>query len=260
MTPLGEQRDAPDRRPAGASAFRQLLLIAAVLAVPIVPFLFFGETLEDRITDWLNSRLSPGTVAVAVIGLLASDILLPVPSSVVSTFAGRVLGFWGGAGASWCGMTIGAAIAFWLVRAFGRPLARWLSSDEALARTDALAARWGVLVLVVARPVPVLAEASVLLMGTTRLSWWRFLTAVNVRERFEQLKNDWKEQSRYLSNSAQKAMLWPYQDKASVLLYRRLDLFRERIEPFDDHHDRQQQGQAVDQHRTRFHGRVFFTN
>jgi len=156
------------------------LLIAAVLAVPIVPFLFFGEALEARITGWLDSALSPSTVAIAVVGLLSSDILLPVPSSVVSTLAGRVLGFWTGTGASWCGMTAGAAIAFWLVRVFGRPLARRLSSDEELARTDALATRWGVLVLVLARPIPVLAEASVLLMGTTRLAWWRFLVAVGL--------------------------------------------------------------------------------
>lgn len=159
---------------------RQLLLIAAVLAIPIVPFLVFGEKLEARITSWLSAELSPGTVAIAVIGVLASDILLPVPSSVVSTIAGRVLGFWGGAGASWCGMTAGAVIAFWLVRVFGRPLARWLSSDQELARTDALAARWGVFLLVLTRPIPVLAEASVLLMGTTRLAWWQFLVAVGL--------------------------------------------------------------------------------
>ena len=159
---------------------RQLLLIAAVLAIPIVPFLVFGEKLEARITGWLGAELSPGTVAITVIGVLASDILLPVPSSVVSTFAGRVLGFWGGAGASWCGMTAGAMIAFLLVRACGRPLARWLSSDQELQRTDALAARWGVFVLVLARPIPVLAEASVLLMGTTRLVWWQFLAAVGL--------------------------------------------------------------------------------
>lgn len=167
-------------RERGASPFRQLLLIAAVLAVPIVPFLFFGEALEGRITGWLDSELSPRTVAIAVVGLLSSDILLPVPSSVVGTLAGRVLGFWGGTGASWCGMTVGAVIAFWLVRVFGRPVARWLSSDEELARTDALATRWGTLVLVLARPIPVLAEASVLLMGTTRLAWWQFLIAVGL--------------------------------------------------------------------------------
>ena len=38
--------------------------------------------------------------------------------------------------------------------------------------------RLGPLVLVLARPVPVLAEASVLLFGTTRLSWWWFLVPV----------------------------------------------------------------------------------
>jgi len=157
-----------------------LLLIAAVLAIPIVPFLFFGERLETRVTDWLNDELSPATVAITVIGLLASDILLPVPSSVLSTFAGRALGFWGGTGASWCGMTAGAIVAFWLVRIFGRPLARWLSSDQELERTDALAARWGVFVLILTRPIPVLAEASVLLMGTARLGWCQFLAAVGL--------------------------------------------------------------------------------
>ena len=167
-------------KPGSSHLIRPLFLVAVVLAIPILPFLVFGSSFEARITGWLSTELSPGTVATAVIGLLASDILLPVPSSVVSTVAGRVLGFWGGAGASWCGMTAGAAIAFGLVRAFGRPLARRLSSDQELARTDAVASRWGVFVLVLARPVPVLAEASVLLMGATRLAWWRFLIPVGL--------------------------------------------------------------------------------
>ena len=32
-----------------------------------------------------------------------------------------------------------------------------------------------------------------------------------LRERFEQLRDDWKAQSLYLSNTAQMAILWPYQ-------------------------------------------------
>jgi uncharacterized membrane protein YdjX (TVP38/TMEM64 family) len=159
---------------------RQLLLIATLLAIPVVPFLIFGERLEARIADALSLDLSPGTVAVAVFGLLAGDMVLPVPSSVVITFAGRVLGFWDGVAVAWCGMTAGAVLAFGLVRVFGRPLAKRLSNDRELARTDALASRWGVFVLVLTRPIPVLAEASVLLMGTTRLEWWRFLVAVGL--------------------------------------------------------------------------------
>lgn len=166
--------------PEGKRSLRWLLLIAAVLAVPIVPFVIFGDALESQIGGWLDDALPPWSVALLVIGLLASDIFLPIPSSVVSTFSGRMLGFWGGTAASWCGMTAGAAFAFGLVRLFGRPLAKRFSSEEELARVDALAARLGVLVLVLARPVPVFAEASVLLMGTTRLSWWRFLSAVGL--------------------------------------------------------------------------------
>ena len=164
----------------GQHLFRLLLLVAIVLAIPILPFLGFGEALEARMTGWLSDTLPPTTVTILVIGLLASDIFLPVPSSVVSTFAGKMLGFWAGTAATWCGLTSGAVFAFWLVRVCGRPLAKRLSSDEELARMDALAARFGVLVLVLTRPVPVLAEASVLLMGTTRLAWWRFLLAVGL--------------------------------------------------------------------------------
>lgn len=160
--------------------WRWLLGIAAVLAIPIVPFLILGEMLEVQVGGWLDETLPPQGVALLVIGLLASDIVLPIPSSLVSTFAGRMLGFWGGTAASWCGMTTGAAIAFALVRLCGRPLARRFSSEEELARVDALAARLGVFVLVLARPVPVFAEASVLLMGATRLSWWKFLAAVGL--------------------------------------------------------------------------------
>jgi membrane protein DedA with SNARE-associated domain len=45
---------------------------------------------------------------------------------------------------------------------------------------DAMADRYGVVILVLARPVPVFAEASVLLMGTMRIGWWRFLVPVGL--------------------------------------------------------------------------------
>jgi len=166
--------------PEGKSSFRLLALIAVVLAIPILPFLGFGESLETRMTAWLNTAMPPGAVAGMVVGLLATDILLPVPSSVVSTFSGKMLGFWGGTAASWLGMTLGAALAFGLVRAWGRPLARRLTGPEELERLDALSARFGPLVLVLARPVPVFAEASVILLASSRLSWWRFAVAVSL--------------------------------------------------------------------------------
>lgn len=154
---------------------KPLLLVAVVLAIPIVPFVLFGDWLEPEIERWLSESLSAAVVFALVALLLAADILLPVPSSVVSTFAGKMLGIAGGTAASWLGMTLGCVAAFALVRSCGRPLALRFSSEADLGRMDALAGRFGPMVLVLARPVPVFAEASVLLFGATRLSWRRFL-------------------------------------------------------------------------------------
>jgi uncharacterized membrane protein YdjX (TVP38/TMEM64 family) len=159
---------------------KPLLLVAAVLAVPIVPFAVFGSELESWIETQLRQSLPPGIVALAVIGLQSTDVLLPIPSSVVSTVAGNALGVWGGMAASWTGMTAGAAIGFALAKAFGRPLAIRLSGAEEQQRIDDLCRRFGPLVLVLARPVPVLAEASVLFLGTTRMGWRPFLLPVGL--------------------------------------------------------------------------------
>lgn len=157
---------------------KPLLLLAAVLAIPILPFAVFGNEMEAWIETQLHSTLPPTTVALAVVGLLSTDVFLPIPSSVVSTVAGNALGIWGGTAAAWAGMTAGAVVGYVLAKLFGRPLAIWLAGAEEQERIDRLSRRFGPLVLVLARPVPVLAEASVLFLGTTRLGWSAFLLPV----------------------------------------------------------------------------------
>jgi len=158
--------------------FGPIVILAAALAVGVVPFLLFGKPLEQQAKGWLHSADTwPGKAAL-VVGLLAGDILLPTPSSVVNTFAGAALKFWGGTAAAWLGMTLGAVLGFGLARVFGRPLARRLAAADEIERVDRLSARFGPGLLVLMRAVPVLAEASVLFFGTTDLAWRRFLAAV----------------------------------------------------------------------------------
>jgi len=150
-----------------------LILIVVVLTVPVVPFVLGGDALEPRVQLWLRQESSPTVLAAGVVVLLGSDILLPIPSSAVSTLAGSVLGFWLGTAASWLGMTAGSLLGFAVARSLGRKALLWLSRPEAVERVQGWAQRYGRLVLGVARPVPVLAEASVLLLGTAGLSWSR---------------------------------------------------------------------------------------
>ena len=149
---------------------RFLLLIVLVLLVPIVPFVFFGDRLESWFVAWTRDDLPASTAGWFVFLSLASDILLPVPSSVVCTFAGDRLGVSIGTLVSWSGMTAGAIGGYLLAYLGGDSIARRFADEATLGRMHRLSQRWGPLLIVLTRAVPVLAEATVLWLGLQRTS------------------------------------------------------------------------------------------
>lgn len=155
--------------------FRPLLLTALLLLIPTAPFVLFGHSVEENIRDWLGSSPAPAVTAWAIVGVLSTDVFLPIPSSFVSTFGGTQLNIPLATAASWAGMTLGAAIGFALARWVGRPIVARAASEREIAGLERLADRLGPWLLVVTRALPLLAETTVLLMGAARLSWMRFL-------------------------------------------------------------------------------------
>lgn len=162
------------------SSLRRLaVLTLAVVAVPIFPLLLLGLAFEDRVETWMAATaLSPPARFAVVAGLLAIDIFLPIPSSAVTTWGGGMIGVAGATAASTLGMTAGAALGFALARRFGQRFVGRRSAAGDLDRTAALVDRFGPTALVLTRPLPILAEACVLLVGTTGLTWRRFLIPV----------------------------------------------------------------------------------
>ena len=158
--------------------FRTLPLMCAVLLVPVLPFLFFSGSLDAWLRGVVDDPPSLAATFALVVGLLATDILLPIPSSVISTMSGWHLGWPLGTLATWVGMNLGAVIGFALARRFGHSFALWFSRGDDLDRMRRVSDQYGPVVLVLTRAVPVFAEASVLIAGIHRLSWRRFLPAV----------------------------------------------------------------------------------
>ncbi len=153
---------------------RWALLWILLLAVVLVPFLLFEDqfnALADRIS---SGEASTSLAALAIGGLLALDVFLPVPSSIVSTAGGVLLGLWAGASVVWVGMTAGSLIGYF-VGVRSAPLARRLVGPPGLARAADLAERYGAWAVVVCRPIPVLAEATVVFAGLVRAPLRRFL-------------------------------------------------------------------------------------
>ena len=159
---------------------RQLVLISlAMVAVPIFPLLLLGLAFEDRVENWMSAAaVSTEARFGVIVALLAGDILLPIPSSAVTTWGGGVIGVLGATAASTVGMTLGAVIGFSLARLLGQRFVDRRSGAGDRERTALLVERYGPVALVVTRPLPILAEACVLVVGTTGLSWRRFLPPV----------------------------------------------------------------------------------
>ncbi|MBS0202058.1 MAG: VTT domain-containing protein [Planctomycetes bacterium] len=160
------------------SAVKAALFLLILFAIPVIPFLWLGESFEQSLLDALHQPQSPLTVSVWVAGLLASDMFLPVPSSAVVTYAGGVLGVFWGTIVSWLGLSLGAVGGFALARGFGEPLVRRFSESADVTRMSDFAGRHGATALVLTRALPILAEACIFMLGAGRLSWRKFLVSM----------------------------------------------------------------------------------
>ncbi|WP_158264811.1 TVP38/TMEM64 family protein [Blastopirellula marina] len=152
-----------------------LFLIGVVLLAPIIPLLFWEAQAEAIIAGWSEHPPTPAVTALIVFSLLAADIFLPVPSSVVSTLAGSQLGTLLATLVCWAGMTAGAVIAFALARRYGDAVVRYYTKEADVLAMRKVADRIGPWGIALTRALPILAEAMVLLLGASRLEWRRFL-------------------------------------------------------------------------------------
>lgn len=153
---------------------------AVVFSLAVVFLLLFGiaETLElPLLTDpsaWLASRgLLPALLSIA---LLVLDIWLPVPASIIMTANGALFGVLPGALLSLTGSVSASLIGFGVGR-FGSSMLRRLVTETEYEAARALLERWGIVLILVTRPVPILAETLAIMAGASSFGWGRFALA-----------------------------------------------------------------------------------
>ena len=159
---------------------RWAVIWSVLIGLVLVPFFLFEPQFNAFAAAMTRRDTATWLASTSIFGLLAFDVFLPVPSSIVSTAAGVLLGFWRGAAIVWAGMMVACVIGYALgARASG--LARRFVGEAGLERADRLLARYGDWTIVVCRPVPVLAEASVIFAGLVQQPFRHFvaLTALS---------------------------------------------------------------------------------
>jgi uncharacterized membrane protein YdjX (TVP38/TMEM64 family) len=153
---------------------RWAILWILLIGMVLLPFLLFEQQFNAFAEYATRSDASRWLVAGAVFSLLAFDVFLPVPSSIVSTASGVLLGFTIGTAVVWGGMMAGCLLGY-AVGSRGSGAARRLVGVDGIERAAQLVKRYGDLTIVLCRPVPVLAEASVVFAGLVRANYSRFL-------------------------------------------------------------------------------------
>ncbi len=143
--------------------------LTALSALVLIPFVLWGDQLESASPLWMHDQSKDLWLAALGIVLLVVDVLLPIPSSIVGMALCWTLGpLWGG---------MSLAIGLWLSYIAGYLLGRllpqeilrqWIGEtlwDKVKVQARGSALWW----IVLARPLPMLAEMSAILSGVWRI-------------------------------------------------------------------------------------------
>lgn len=147
-----------------------ILFFCSVLILLL--FLLFGKV-EDWIGNQLHSQESKIRYSLLSSLFLTSDILLPVPSSLVMILNGKVLGVWAGSLVSFLSGLASSSIGYYIGKTSHPFLDRFFSEEEKVAG-NRLFNRYGDTAIIMSKALPVFSEAVSLLSGTSAFSFRRF--------------------------------------------------------------------------------------
>ena len=158
-----------------ATAKNWLVLFGLLILAIVGSHLVFEKPIVEVLTATANVLGGQPATGVLVFLGLSIDVLLPIPSSVLSVWAVIALGFFGGFLAIWLGMCMSCLLGYWIGFGSGSWLKGHFFKAEDLQAARSFARRHGVTSIVLMRAVPVLAEASVVAAGIAKMPFKQFV-------------------------------------------------------------------------------------
>lgn len=143
------------------------LLFPLFILIAIIIALFVGlPGLEEHFGEWLeaSTQRTKGYFAAVSFSLLALDVFLPVPSSIVMFFNGKVLGLLLGTTWSLFASLVSASVGFYFGKAFYQRMNKNYRPEE-LSRAQYIINRYGFAGIIATRGIPILSEAISILCG-----------------------------------------------------------------------------------------------
>ena len=147
------------------------ILFFVLLCFFLLLFLLVEQFQVPLLSD-PSAVLNRGGFIAAVVGtgLLTSDIVLPVPSSLIMIANGALFGLVLGGVLSLLGGLGSSLLGFWIGRRSTRLVQRFVPEDER-RQADRLMERWGMIAIIATRPIPLVSETLSIVAGGTSLRW-----------------------------------------------------------------------------------------
>jgi uncharacterized membrane protein YdjX (TVP38/TMEM64 family) len=146
-------------------------LVIGIVCLILLVFFAANAAGVPLLTDPMPiMRAARPLAAVAGVVLLIADVFLPVPSIPIMVANGALFGVLGGTLLSLVG-SMGAALTGFAVGRAGNDLIRRFVTPREHERAGALLKRWGVIAIVVSRPIPIVAETVAILAGSSPVTW-----------------------------------------------------------------------------------------
>ncbi len=155
-----------------------IIAVIFVAFAAVVNFLFEGVLHVSLLEEAKPFVTEPGVVsALVIVFLLAGDIVLPVPSTIVMVLSGALFGTMTGSLLSLIGSLLGNWIGFELMHRFGSALCGRFLNENQVRRMQPILDRFGSVAVMVSRPVPIMMETLSFLAGLARMPRRTFLAA-----------------------------------------------------------------------------------
>jgi uncharacterized membrane protein YdjX (TVP38/TMEM64 family) len=160
---------------------RLLWLFLGLAVLVLIPFFIWGEQIQGYFTqagaiEWLSNYGSWAWMAGML--LLAADLVLPLPATIIMTALGWIYGPLLGGAISAAGSFISGCIAYGLCRLFGARAARRLMGTTDYEKGVAVFSKAGGWLVALSRWIPVLPEVIACMAGLTRMPAGTFLLAL----------------------------------------------------------------------------------
>ena len=160
---------------------RLLLWFIGLSALVLATWLIWGGSLEESFSlegsvAWLG-QAGPWAWA-AGIGLLAADLVLPVPGTVVMSALGYVYGVLLGGLVATVGSITAGMFGYGVGRLIGEKAARRWLGDLDFEKGKLLFARGGGWMIALSRSLPILPEAISCTAGLVRMPFRRFMASL----------------------------------------------------------------------------------